>query len=99
MENDLIPFRFHTIVYFLEYAGNDFTILVPCGAFSGERLEKHPHGAAVRIRDHVAFFADRMDACWIGSERVTPQPGGFYGGWITSNVVGPFKGEPGSWGW
>jgi uncharacterized protein (DUF427 family) len=51
------------------------------------------------IRDHVAFYAGPMDACYVGDERVTPQPGGFYGGWITSHVVGPFKGVDGSWGW
>jgi uncharacterized protein (DUF427 family) len=51
------------------------------------------------IRDHVAFYAGPMDACWVGDERATPQPGGFYGGWITSTVVGPFKGVEGSWGW
>ena len=37
--------------------------------------------------------------CFIAEERVLPLAGGFYGGWITSDVVGPFKGEPGSWGW
>jgi len=47
----------------------------------------------------IAFFAGRVDACCVGDERVTPQPGGFYGGWITSRIVGPFKGEPGSEGW
>ena len=51
------------------------------------------------IRGHVAFYAGPMDACWVGDERVTPQPGGFYGGWITSKVAGPFKGGPGSRGW
>ena len=40
-----------------------------------------------------------MDACFVGDERVTPQPGGFYGGWITRNLVGPFKGGPGTAGW
>lgn len=40
-----------------------------------------------------------MDWCQVGGERVTPQPGEFYGGWVTSWVVGPFKGEPGSGGW
>jgi hypothetical protein len=40
-----------------------------------------------------------MDACWVGKERATPQPGGFYGGWITAHVAGPFKGEPGTMGW
>jgi uncharacterized protein (DUF427 family) len=51
------------------------------------------------IRDAVAFYPTAMDACWVDDERVEPQPGGFYGGWITSDVVGPFKGEPGSRGW
>ena len=46
------------------------------------------------IRDHIAFYAGLMDACYIDGERVKPQPGRFYGGWITRNIVGPFKGEP-----
>lgn len=40
-----------------------------------------------------------MDGCFVDGERVRPQPGNFYGGWITADVVGPFKGEPGSQGW
>ncbi|MEO0529434.1 MAG: DUF427 domain-containing protein [Planctomycetota bacterium] len=51
------------------------------------------------LKDHVAFYAQPMDVCYVGDERATPQPGGFYGGWITSNVVGPFKGEPGTNFW
>jgi uncharacterized protein (DUF427 family) len=51
------------------------------------------------IRGHLAFFAQKMDACYVGAERARPQPGGFYGGWITPDVVGPFKGEPGSERW
>jgi uncharacterized protein (DUF427 family) len=51
------------------------------------------------IRDHVAFYAGSMDACYVDGEKVVPQPGGFYGGWITSRVVGPFKGGPGTMGW
>jgi uncharacterized protein (DUF427 family) len=51
------------------------------------------------IRGCIAFYAGPMDACLVDGERVTPQPGGFYGGWITRRVVGPFKGEPGSAGW
>jgi uncharacterized protein (DUF427 family) len=47
----------------------------------------------------VAFYAHRMDECWVGDERALPQPGDFYGGWVTSWVVGPFKGVAGSWGW
>ena len=51
------------------------------------------------IRDHVAFYAQRVDECWVDDERVLPNPGNFYGGWITSTVVGPFKGAPGTLGW
>ncbi len=51
------------------------------------------------IRDYIAFYPGRMQECRVDGERVQPQPGGFYGGWITHKVVGPFKGGPGSWGW
>jgi uncharacterized protein (DUF427 family) len=51
------------------------------------------------IRDHVAVYPALMDACFVGDEKVRPQPGGFYGGWITDAVVGPFKGEPGTAFW
>ena len=51
------------------------------------------------IADHLAFYPGRMDACYIDDERVTPQAGDFYGGWITSDIVGPFKGGPGTRGW
>ncbi|MCU0513988.1 MAG: DUF427 domain-containing protein [Anaerolineae bacterium] len=47
----------------------------------------------------LSFYAGRMDACYVGEEQVTPQEGDFYGGWITSSVVGPFKGGAGTWGW
>lgn len=51
------------------------------------------------IQDHIAFYAGPMDECTVGGEVVEPQPGGFYGGWITSKVKGPFKGGPGTMGW
>jgi uncharacterized protein (DUF427 family) len=51
------------------------------------------------IRDAVAFYPSRMDACYVDDERVAAQEGDFYGGWITSDVVGPFKGAPGTRGW
>ena len=50
------------------------------------------------ITGHLSFMPGQVE-CSIDSERVLPQAGGFYGGWITADVVGPFKGEPGSWGW
>ena len=51
------------------------------------------------IAGYVAFYAWAVDEAWVGAERATPQPGRFYGGWITSKVVGPFKGAPGTRGW
>ncbi len=51
------------------------------------------------LRDYLAFYAEPFDACFVGGERVTPQPGGFYGGWITADLAGPFKGVPGSRFW
>jgi uncharacterized protein (DUF427 family) len=51
------------------------------------------------IAGHLAFYAGRVDEAWVGDERATPQPGGFYGGWVTSRIVGPIKGEPGTEGW
>ena len=51
------------------------------------------------LRDHIAFYAHSFDTCLVEGEQVTPQPGGFYGGWITSDVSGPFKGVPGSRFW
>jgi len=51
------------------------------------------------IRDHLAFYAGLVDEAWVGEELATPQPGRFYGGWVTSRIVGPFKGGPGTSGW
>lgn len=51
------------------------------------------------IANYVAFYPSRMDACYVNDELVQAQPGDFYGGWITQEIVGPFKGDPGTWGW
>lgn len=51
------------------------------------------------IKDYVAFYPSKMDACYVNDELVKSQPGDFYGGWITNDIVGPFKGDVGSWGW
>jgi uncharacterized protein (DUF427 family) len=55
--------------------------------------------AFAMLRDHIAFYSAAMDACYVNGGRVVPQPGGFYCGWITSAVAGPFKGVPGSRFW
>ena len=51
------------------------------------------------LKDHVAFYAGKMDECTVDGEHVQAQDGDFYGGWITSDIVGPFKGGPGTIGW
>ncbi len=51
------------------------------------------------LEGYVAFYPSKMDACWVGEEKVQAQEGDFYGGWVTRNIVGPFKGAPGTWGW
>ena len=51
------------------------------------------------IRDHIAFYPQLMDQCLVDGEVATPMPGGFYGGWVTRDIVGPFKGAPGTQGW
>lgn len=72
---------------------------------TGRRVEggawtyRSPTPAFDAIRDAVAFYPAPMDSCTVAGERVTPQPGGFYGGWITIDLVGPYKGEPGTMGW
>jgi uncharacterized protein (DUF427 family) len=58
-----------------------------------------PHDAFAPIGGYVAFYPGRMDACFVDGELAVAQPGGFYGGWITANIVGPFKGGPGTRGW
>ena len=58
-----------------------------------------PRAPFEALADHLAFYCGPMDECRVDGERATPQPGGFYGGWVTGDVVGPFKGIPGSWGW
>jgi uncharacterized protein (DUF427 family) len=70
----------------------------------GQRLDRvawsypAPRAGFAALREHVAFYASRLD-CFVAGERVRPQPGAFYGGWITAEVVGPFKGDPGTTGW
>jgi uncharacterized protein (DUF427 family) len=72
------------------------------GAATAERAAwfyLDPSPAYAALRDHVALYPGRMDACTIDGELVRAQDGDFYGGWITSKVTGPFKGAPGTLGW
>ena len=51
------------------------------------------------IAHYVAFYPSAMEACYVNGERVQAQAGDFYGGWVTADIVGPFKGAVGTWGW
>ncbi|GAC1644156.1 MAG: DUF427 domain-containing protein [Herpetosiphon sp.] len=51
------------------------------------------------LQRYLAFYPSKMDSCTVNDEPVVAQPGDFYGGWITSNIVGPFKGDAGTMGW
>ena len=57
-----------------------------------------PRARFEMLQNYVSFYPGRI-ACFVDDERVEPQPGRFYGGWITKDVVGPFKGEPGTGHW
>lgn len=69
--------------------------VAPRAAWTYER----PTAGFEPIANAIAVMAAQVDRCTVNGEEVLPQPGGFYGGWITSWVVGPFKGIPGSMGW
>jgi len=58
-----------------------------------------PTPAFAAIADHLAFYPSRVDQALVDGEPVRAQPGDFYGGWITPDIVGPFKGDPGTGGW
>ena len=69
--------------------------LVENGAWS----YRDPFDGYEIIQDFLAFFPAKIDACYVAEQRVIPQPGGCYGGWVTPNIVGPFKGDPGTESW
>jgi uncharacterized protein (DUF427 family) len=87
---------------FCEWKGNASYFDVVVGDRSAAAAAwsyRAPSAGFTPIRDHLAFYPQAVDECTVDDERARPQPGGFYGGWITADVVGPFKGEPGSEGW
>ena len=96
----LIPSKHST---FCEWKGSASyrTVVTPGGRVAPNAAWTYldPSPGFEQIRDYLAFYAWAVDEAWVGEERATAQPGHFYGGWITSRVVGPFKGEPGTQGW
>lgn len=59
----------------------------------------HPDPGYEAIRNYVAFYSGKTSTCYVGDQQVMPQPGDYYGGWTTSEIVGPFKGDPGTEDW
>jgi uncharacterized protein (DUF427 family) len=87
---------------FCEFKGRAVYLDVEGGERVAERAAWHypePDPAYAVLLGHVSFYPGRMDACWLGEERVRAQVGDFYGGWITADLAGPFKGPPGTRGW
>jgi len=85
-----------------EWKGEAAYFTVRVGDKTVERVAwsyPHPTLAFKEMAGYLAFYAGPMDTCTVDGERVRPQPGNFYGGWITDDIVGPFKGEPGTMGW
>ena len=78
--------------YFDVVAGDE---VAPAAAWT----YRDPVPAFGALRDHVAFYPERMGACFLDDERVEAQPGDFYGGWVTADISGPFKGAAGSLSW
>lgn len=87
---------------FCEFKGDARYLTVRSGDATAERsawFYPTPSPGYEALVDRVALYPAAMDSCEVDGETVVPQAGGFYGGWITSRVVGPFKGEPGTAGW
>jgi len=87
---------------FCEFKGEAGYLSIASNGVVAERagwFYPQPSRGYESLVDRVALYPAAMDSCELDGERVTPQAGGFYGGWITSRIIGPFKGEPGSWGW
>ncbi|MGC9502143.1 DUF427 domain-containing protein [Baaleninema sp.] len=87
---------------FCEWKGSAGYYTVKVGDKTAENAAwfyANPTPAFASLRGYVAFYPSRMEACYVDDERVQAQAGDFYGGWITKDIVGPFKGEPGTWGW
>ncbi len=79
---------------------NYYTIIVEDKqVINGAWYYPNPTPDFAAIKNYLAFYPSQMDECYVDGEKVTSQPGDFYGGWITSDIVGPFKGGVGSWGW
>ncbi|HZS79707.1 MAG TPA: DUF427 domain-containing protein [Ktedonobacteraceae bacterium] len=94
-----IPTSRHT---FCEWKGRASYYTIQVGEKSAPNAAwyyPHPAHPYEALANHVAFYPGKMDACYVDGELVQAQPGDFYGGWITKEIVGPFKGGVGTMGW
>ncbi|MFL5908597.1 MAG: DUF427 domain-containing protein [Solirubrobacterales bacterium] len=87
---------------FCEWKGTASYVHAEAGGKRANRVAWHypePKEGYEQLTGYLAFYPRRVDAAYLDDEQVTPQPGAYYGGWITEEIEGPFKGEPGSEGW
>lgn len=98
-EGVLVPTEGKTLCEF-KGAASYFDIVVQDTRLPGSAWTyENPTKGFESLKGKVALYASRVDQCRVGEEVVKAQEGDFYGGWITSNIVGPFKGPPGTLGW
>lgn len=96
---ELIPAR---ATSFCEWKGHARYFDVRAGGKTARRATwgyASPNAPFEALQGYVSFYASAMDACFVGEERVIPQPGDFYGGWVTANLQGRIKGAPGTERW
>ena len=87
---------------FCEYKGGASYWTIQVGERTSEDAAwsyANPNQGYEAIKDHLAFYVSRVDEAYVDDEKVIPQAGDFYGGWITHEIVGPFKGGAGTQGW
>jgi uncharacterized protein (DUF427 family) len=87
---------------FCEWKGQAAYFDVVAGDRAAARAAWHypsPTAAFASLAGYVSFYPGRVDGCFVDDERVRPQEGDFYGGWVTDEIVGPFKGLAGTRGW
>ncbi len=87
---------------FCEFKGSASYWAIKIGDVVGEDVAwsyQNPSPGYVTLKGYLAFYPSRVEACYVNDEKVTPQAGDFYGGWITSDIVGPFKGGPSTRTW
>lgn len=80
---------------YADIVGGDGTVLAVGAAW----LYRRPSEGFDQLDGRFTVYPDRVDMCLVDEEQVRSQAGGFYGGWVTDDVVGPFKGEQGTLGW